>query len=77
MRYEEAIQDNAPYLDYRPLKDGDPSVDAILERTECAWVGRDLERAAHAHAVAEVVPEHLAEVRAARLALIEKTQAAV
>ena len=67
----------APYLDYRPLKDGDPSVDAILERTECAWIGRDLEQAAQAHAVAEVVPEHLAEVRAARLALIEKTEAAV
>ena len=67
----------APYLDYRPLKDEDPSVDAILDRTECAWIGRDLEQAAQAHAVAEVVPEHLTEVRAARLALIEKTQAAV
>ena len=67
----------APYLDYRPLKDDDPSVDAILDRTECAWIGRDLEQAAQAHAVAEVVPEHLAEVRAARLALIEKTEAAV
>ena len=67
----------APYLDYRPLKNEDPSVDAILDRTECAWIGRDLEQAAQAHAVAEVVPEHLAEVRAARLALIEKTEAAV
>ena len=67
----------APYLDYRPLKDEDPSVDAILDRTECAWIGRDLEQAAQAYAVAEVVPEHLAEVRAARLALIEKTEAAV
>ena len=67
----------APYLDYRPLKDEEPSVDAILARPECAWIGRDLEQAAQAYAVADVVPEHLAEVRTARLALIEKTEAAV
>ena len=67
----------APYLDYRPLQDEEPSVDAILARPECAWIGRDLEQAAQTHAVADVVPEHLAEVRTARLALIEKTEAAV
>ena len=67
----------APYLDYRPLQDEDPSVDAILARPECAWIGRDLEQAAQAYAVADVVPEHLAEVRTARLALIAKTEAAV
>ena len=70
----------APYLDYRPLADDEPAVDAFLERPECAWIGRDLEQAAQAYAVADVadvVPEHLAEVRAARLALIDKTDAAV
>ena len=67
----------APYLDYRPLADDEPAVDAFLERPECAWVGRGLEQAAQAYAVADVVPEHLAEVRAARLALIDKTEAAV
>ena len=67
----------APYLDYRPLADDEPAVDAFLERPECAWIGRDLEQAAQAYAVADVVPEHLAEVRAARLALIDKTEAAV
>ena len=67
----------APYLDYRPLADGEPAVDAFLERPECAWIGRDLEQAAQAYAVGDVVPEHLAEVRAARLALIDKTEAAV
>jgi hypothetical protein len=36
-----------------------------------------LEQKALAHAVAHVVPEHLAEVRDARLALIAKTEAAV
>ena len=67
----------APYLDYRPLADGEPTVDAILERPECAWLDRDLEQKAQAYAVAHVVPEHLAEVRDARLALIGKTEAAV
>ena len=64
----------APYLDYRPLADDEPAVDAFLERPECAWIDRDLEQAAQAYAVADVVPEHLAEVRAARLALIDKTE---
>ena len=67
----------APYLDYRPLADDEPAVDAFLERPECAWIDRDLEQAAQAYAVADVVPEHLAEVRAARLELNDKTEAAV
>ena len=68
---------HAPYLDYRPLAEEDPPAAAILERPECAWIGRDLEREALGHAVARVVPEHLAEVRGARLARVEKTEAAV
>jgi len=67
----------APYLDYRPLAEGEPDVDAILDRPECAWIARELEQRARGHAVARVVPEHLAEVRDARLALILKTEAAV
>ena len=61
----------APYLDYRPLADDEPAVDAFLERPECVWIDRDLEQAAQAYAVADVVPERLAEVRAARLALLK------
>ena len=34
----------APYLDYRPLADGEPGVDAILERPECAWITANLSR---------------------------------
>jgi SNF2 family DNA or RNA helicase len=67
----------APYLDYRPLANGDPSVDAILSRSECAWIDREVETRALGHAIAEVVPEHLAEVRDRKLALLEKTEAAV
>lgn len=67
----------APYLDYRPLTADEPGVEAILERPECVWIGRDLERAAQQHAVTEVVPEHLAEVSGRKLELIDKTEAAV
>ena len=67
----------APYLDYRPLAAGEPGVDAILARPECAWIGRELEQQAQGHAVAQVVPEHLAEVRSRRIELIAKTEAAV
>ncbi len=67
----------APYLDYRPLKADEPAVEAILTRPECAWISRELEQAAQAHAVAHVVPEHLEEVRSRKLELIAKTEAAV
>ena len=67
----------APYLDYRPLADGEPGVDSILARPECAWIKRDLEQKAQGYAVSHVVPEHLAEVRYGKLTLIAKTEAAV
>src|SRR5207249_5428675 len=67
----------APYLDYRPLAVEEPDVEAILARPECAWIGRELEPKAQGHAVSHVVPEHLAEVRARKLDLIARTEAAV
>jgi SNF2 family DNA or RNA helicase len=67
----------APYLDYRPLADDEPPVDVLLARPECAWITRDLEPQAQRHAIAHVVPEHIAEVRGRRQAWIEKTRAAV
>jgi len=67
----------APYLDYRPLNDDEPDATTIMDRPECAWIGRDLEQRAQAYAIAEVVPEHLEEVRTQKLDLIAKTEAAV
>jgi hypothetical protein len=74
----------APYLDYRPLADGEPGVEAILGRSECAWITgsagvspASIEQKAQGHAVAHVVPEHLKEIRDAKLSLIAKTEAAV
>ena len=57
--------------------EGEPGVEAILEHPECAWFTRELEQKAQGHAVANVVPEHLSEVRNGKLALIAKTDAAV
>src|SRR5260370_12513594 len=65
----------APYLDYRPLKADEPGVEAILTRPECAWISRELEQAAQAHAVTHVLPEHLEEVRSRKLDLVVKTEA--
>ena len=67
----------APYLDYAPLGDDDPDLASILDRPECAWIDGGLEKKAAGYAVANVVPEHLGDVRTSRLALIAKTEAAV
>jgi SNF2 family DNA or RNA helicase len=67
----------APYLDYRPLRDGDPTVQQVLDRPECAWITRDLEQKAQGYAIARVVPEHLTEVRSRRVQWIDKAKAAV
>jgi SNF2 family DNA or RNA helicase len=67
----------APYLDYRPLRDGEPSVEAFFARPEFSWITRELEQKALAHAIATVVPEHLKEVRDRRKVWIDKTRAAV
>ena len=67
----------APYLDYRPLAERDPALAVILDCPECAWLDRDMESKAQGYAVAEVVPQHLKDVRDARLALIARTETAV
>jgi len=67
----------APYLDYRPLESMEPSVETILDRPECGWIDRGLEQTAQIHAIASVVPEHLKEIRDARVELMAKTEAAV
>ena len=40
----------APYLDYRPLRADEPSVEVLFARPESAWITRDLEQKALAHA---------------------------
>jgi SNF2 family DNA or RNA helicase len=67
----------APYLDYRPLRPNELDIDRLLAHPACAWITRDLEQKAVAHAIAHVVPQHLQEVRGRRLGWIDKTRAAV
>jgi hypothetical protein len=52
-------------------------VDDFLSRPECAWINRELEQKAQGYAIAHVVQEHLNEVRARKVELIDKTAAAV
>lgn len=52
-------------------------MDDFFTRPEFAWISRDLEQQALSHAIAEVVPEHIAEVKDRRLKWIEKARAAV
>ena len=67
----------APYLDYRPLKGEEPGIEELLAHPSCTWITRTLEQQAQNHAIAEVVPGHVTEVRDRRLTWIEKTRAAV
>ena len=68
----------APYLDYRPLAGDEPDVERDPRRGPSAPGSRgELEQQAQGYAIAHVVPEHLAEVRGPKLALIDKTEAAV
>jgi superfamily II DNA or RNA helicase len=67
----------APYLDLRPLRTGEPSIDLLLAQPECQWITRELEQQAQGYAITRVVPEHLAEVKGRKLELIAKTEAAV
>ena len=67
----------APYLDYRPLAADEPGHEALLARPECAWIGAELEQTAQRYAVANVVLEHVDEIRRARQPLLDKTREAV
>ena len=67
----------APYLDYRPLAENEPGHEALLARPECTWIGAELEQTAQRYAVANVVLEHVDEIRSARQPLLDKTREAV
>lgn len=66
----------APYLDYRPATPEERTgLTATLESQ--AWLKGDLESVAVGHAIANLVPIHLGEVRNRREDLITRTMAAV
>jgi hypothetical protein len=62
----------APYLDCRPIapEERDLTADAV----KAPWLAADVEQRALAYAIAELVPQHLEEVRTRRLAEIDKVE---
>ncbi|HNQ78439.1 MAG TPA: helicase-related protein [Acidobacteriota bacterium] len=67
----------APYLDYRPLKKDEPSIEEIVACPELKWITKELENKALGHAIANVAPGHLNEVMTNRIEWIKKARAAV
>lgn len=70
------VQD-APYLDYRPLKEGEPTVASILQCPECAWVDRGLESRATEYVVNNAGRGHLESVKKSGKSWIDKERTAV
>ena len=62
----------APYLDYRPASEAER--EAIAPRLEEPWLAGDLESRVIGHAVQHLVPREVDEVRARRLAQIDKVE---
>ena len=66
----------APYLDYRPATPEEHvSISATLESQ--TWLKADLESVVVGHAIANLVPNHIQEVRKRREDLVVRTMAAV
>ena len=65
----------APYLDCRPPRDDERGgIDAALDEP---WLDAPLDDCARAHAIADLVPRHLREVKDSRLSEIGRVEAAV
>ncbi|MDR3205248.1 MAG: DUF3883 domain-containing protein [Deltaproteobacteria bacterium] len=66
----------APYLDYRAaLEEELPTIREFIDHQP--WLKTDLEELALNHAVSNLIPSHVAEVRERRIKLIEKIAKAV
>ena len=66
----------APYLDYRAAKEEEqPFIRPFLESQQ--WLKADVEGIAVSYAISQIIPEHLSEVRARKLKLIDRTAKAV
>jgi superfamily II DNA or RNA helicase len=62
----------APYLDYRPLEEGERTL--ISEILDSSHLGEDAESAVMGYAVRTLVPEHVSEIKRQRLPLIDKVE---
>ena len=67
---EVAIAGSAPYLDYRPLKEGErQQIEGVLSE---GWLAKDWDQLVITQALTTLVPEHLEEVKGERLERIAK-----
>jgi superfamily II DNA or RNA helicase len=67
---EVAIAGSAPYLDYRPLKEGERHlIEGVLDES---WLAQDWDQLVVTQALTTLVPEHLEEVKGERLERIAK-----
>ena len=62
----------APYLDYRPTKPEENA--AVASFATAPWLAGQVEQRAMGYAIANVVPQHLAEVKQRRLSEIDKVE---
>ena len=62
----------APYLDYRPTKPEEKA--AVASFATAPWLAGQVEQRAMGYAIANVVPQHLAEVKQRRLSEIDKVE---
>ncbi len=62
----------APYLDYRPTKPEEKA--AGVSFATAPWLAGQVEQRAMGYAIANVVPQHLAEVKQRRLSEIDKVE---
>jgi SNF2 family DNA or RNA helicase len=62
----------APYLDYRPLHDGERHL--LEEALDVPWLREDTEATVMGYAIQHLVPQHVQEVREMRLPLIDKVE---
>ena len=63
---------SAPYLEYRPLQEGELALTASLLQE--SWLSQDWDSVVLQHAMATVVPQHLEEVKQERLERIAKAE---
>src|SRR6202042_2527003 len=62
----------APYLDYRPIKPEEK--EAVARYAAAPWLAGQVEQRALGYAIANLVPQHLNEVKQRRLSEIDKVE---
>jgi superfamily II DNA or RNA helicase len=62
----------APYLDYRPIAEAEKAL--ITDPLKAGWLTQDIEVKVMRHAIEQVIPRHVEEVKTRRLPEIDKVE---